>query len=53
MIDGYIGDVVNISNLSFELLEVDTDTFQSTGSIVHGTNSKVISGSLVNYVKVF
>lgn len=53
MIDGYIGDVVNISNLSFELLEVDKDTFQSTGSIVHVPNSKVISGSLVNYVKVF
>ena len=53
MISGHIGDVVNISNLSFEVLEVDEDTFQSTGSIVHIPNSKVISEPLVNYVKVF
>lgn len=53
MISGHIGDVVNISNLSFEVLEVDADTFQSTGSIVHIPNSKVISEPLVNYVKVF
>lgn len=53
MISGHIGDVVNISNLSFEVLEVDKDTFQSTGSIVHIPNSKVISEPLVNYVKVF
>lgn len=53
MIGGHIGDVVNISNLSFEVLEVDADTFQSTGSIVHIPNSKVISEPLVNYVKVF
>ena len=53
MISGHIGDVVNISNLSFEVLEVSADTFQSTGSIVHIPNSKVISEPLVNYVKVF
>lgn len=53
MISGHIGDVVNISNLSFEVLEVNADTFQSTGSIVHIPNSKVISEPLVNYVKVF
>lgn len=53
MISGHIGDVVNISNLSFEVLEVSADTFQSTGSIVHIPNSKVISETLVNYVKVF
>lgn len=53
MICNHIGDVVNISNLSFEVLEVDSDTFQSTGSIVHIPNSKVISEPLINYVKVF
>lgn len=34
-------------------MEVSADTFQSTGSIVHIPNSKVISEPLVNYVKVF
>lgn len=53
MICNHIGDVVNISNLSFEMLEVNNDTFQSTGSIVHIPNSKVISEPLINYVKVF
>lgn len=53
MICNHIGDVVNISNLSFEVLEVNSDTFQSTGSIVHIPNSKVVSEPLINYVKVF
>ena len=53
MICNHIGDVVNISSLSFEVLEVNNDTFQSTGSIVHIPNSKVISEPLINYVKVF
>lgn len=53
MICNHIGDVVNISNLSFEVLEINSDTFQSTGSIVHIPNSKVISEPLINYVKVF
>lgn len=53
MICNHIGDVVNIRNLSFELLEVNNDTFQSTGSIVHIPNSKVVSEPLINYVKVF
>lgn len=53
MICNHIGDVVNISSLSFEVLEVNSDTFQSTGSIVHIPNSKVISEPLINYVKVF
>lgn len=53
MICNHIGDVVNISNLSFEVLEVNSDTFQSTGGIVHIPNSKVISEPLINYVKVF
>jgi len=53
MIDNYIGDVVNITALSFEILEVDPDSFQSTGVIVHIPNSKIFSGSMKNYVKVF
>lgn len=55
MIDNHIGDVINIQALSFEILEVssDKDNFQSTGAIVHIPNSKIFSGSLINYVKVF
>lgn len=50
MIDGYIGDVVNITSLSFEILEVNPNTFQSTGVTVHIPNSKIFAGSLKNYV---
>lgn len=53
MVDNYIGDVVNISTLSFEILEVNLDNFQSTGAIVHVPNSKVFSSTVKNYVKVF
>lgn len=53
MIDDYIGDVINITTLSFEILEVDQDNFQSTGVIIHVPNSKIFSGSMKNYVKVF
>ena len=53
MIDNYIGDVVNITALSFEILEVDPDSFQSTGVIVHIPNSKIFSSSMKNYVKIF
>lgn len=52
-IDDYIGDVVNITALSFEILEIDKNNFQSTGVIVHIPNSKIFSGSMKNYVKVF
>lgn len=53
MIDDYLGDVINITALSFEILEVSKDNFQSTGTIIHIPNSKIFSGSLKNYVKVF
>ena len=53
MVDNYIGDVVNISTLSFEILEVNLENFQSTGAIVHVPNSKVFSSTVKNYVKVF
>lgn len=53
MIDGYMGDVINISSLSFDILEVDPFSFQSTGTIVHVPNSKVFSEVTKNYVKAF
>lgn len=55
MIDGHIGDVINITNLSFEILEVNSsrDNLQSTGAIIHVPNSMIFSGTLKNYVKVF
>lgn len=53
MIDEYMGDVINISTLSFDILEVDPFSFQSTGTIVHVPNSKVFSEVTKNYVKAF
>ena len=53
MIDGYMGDVINISTLSFDILEVDSHTFQSTGTIVHVPNSKIFSSITKNYIKAF
>lgn len=54
-INGHKGDVVNIHGLSFELLEVNSDTFmgQSTGVIIHIPNSLVFTHPLRNYNKAF
>ena len=43
------GDVININSLSFELLEVDLDTNQSTGKIIHISNSQIFNSSIKNY----
>lgn len=54
-INNYKGDVVKISALSFEILEVSTDETgeQSTGKTIHLPNSLVLTTPLKNYVKPF
>lgn len=54
-INNYKGDVVNINNLNFELLEVDNRDFigQSTGVIIHVPNSTIFTHPLRNYNKAF
>lgn len=54
-IDGHKGDVVNISNLNFEILEIgdDINGEQSTGKIIHLPNSLIFTSPLKNYVKAF
>ena len=47
------GDVININSLSFELLEVDLDTNQSTGKIIHISNSQIFNSSIKNYNTAF
>lgn len=47
------GDVINISSLSFELLEVDLETNQSTGKIIHIPNSQIFSSQIKNYNTAF
>ena len=48
-----IGDVVNINSLSFELLEVNQETNQSTGKIIHIPNSQIFSKETINYTTAF
>lgn len=52
-IGDYIGDIVNINALNFELLEVDLETNQSTGIIIHIPNSLIFNTPLKNYNKAF
>ncbi len=52
-IDDTIGDVVNLNTLSIELLEVDNNTNQSTGKIIHIPNSKIFSATIKNYNTAF
>jgi len=47
------GDIININLLSFELLEVDLDTNQSTGKIVHIPNSQIFNKEIKNYNTAF
>lgn len=49
------GDVVNLHNFSFELLELEKNVYgeQSTGRIVHLPNSLIFTSNLKNYVKPF
>lgn len=54
-VDNTIGDVVNISSLTFDILEVSTkeNGEQSTGIIIHIPNSKIFSGGVKNYNEAF
>ena len=54
-INNYKGDVININTLSFEVLEVNNQTFtgQSTGIITHIPNSLIFNHPLRNYNKAF
>jgi len=47
------GDIININLLSFELLEVDLETNQSTGKIIHIPNSQIFNTSIKNYNTAF
>lgn len=49
------GDVVNLNNLSFEVLELGerVNGEQSTGRIVHVPNSQVFEYPVKNYIKAF
>lgn len=48
-----IGDVININSLNFELLEVDYETNQSTGKIIHIPNSQIFNNTIKNYNTAF
>lgn len=48
-----IGDIININALSFELLEVDSETNQSTGKIIHIPNSQIFNSTIKNYNTAF
>lgn len=52
-INDYLGDIININNLNFEILEVDKTTNQSTGKIIHIPNSLILTAPLKNYNKAF
>ena len=54
-INNYKGDVININTLSFEVLEVNNQTFtgQSTGISTHLPNSLIFNHPLRNYNKAF
>ena len=54
-IDGTKGDVINISELSYEILEVGdrVNGEQSTGIIIHLPNTTVFSKPIKNYNKAF
>ena len=54
-VDGIVGDVVNISSLTFDILEVSSkdNGEQSTGIMIHIPNSKVFNGGVKNYTEAF
>ena len=51
--DDTIGDIINLNALSFEILEVDNSTNQSTGKIIHIPNSKIFNTPIKNYNTAF
>lgn len=54
-VDGIMGDVVNVSSLTFDILEVSSkdNGEQSTGIMIHIPNSKVFNGGVKNYTEAF
>lgn len=48
-----IGDVINLNILSFEMLEVNPITNQSTGKIIHIPNSQIFNSTIENYNTAF
>lgn len=54
-VNGQIGDVINLTSLSFEILEVShkNQGEQSTGIIVRIPNSKIFTEQIKNYTKAF
>ena len=54
-VDGYKGDVVNISSFDFDMLEIDNSSFngQSTGIIISLPNSYVFTKEIKNLTKGF
>lgn len=54
-IDGRMGDVINLNNLSFEILEVinEDGKHQSSGKIIHLPNSSIFKEALTNQTKAF
>lgn len=54
-INGIKGDVISMTSLSFEVLELGERVYgeQSTGRIVHVPNSYIFTYTLKNYTKVF
>ncbi len=48
-----IGDIININALNFEILEVDVNTNQSTGKIIHIPNSQIFNSAIKNYNTAF
>lgn len=54
-VDGIVGDVVNVSSLTFDILEVSSkdNGEQSTGIMIHIPNSKVFNGGVKNYTEAF
>ena len=50
-----MGDVINLNNLSFEILEVinEDGKHQSSGKIIHLPNSSIFKEALTNQTKAF
>lgn len=48
-----IGDIININAFNFEILEVDVNTNQSTGKIIHIPNSQIFNSAIKNYNTAF
>ncbi len=48
-----LGDVINLGSLSFEMLEVNIQTNQSTGKIIYVPNCQIFNSTINNYTVAF